>query len=213
MADREGRTFFTRIRGNAEWELVKWLWMAGKSALFSAAFWILQRLRHVHVDWMGIAILFLLCMIVVYLSFPKGDRLVSKSPAQPLAKPPQHSQDPQELRSNVISLLGGLYAFLLDHGEDPFRLREYEYAGMGEPEVQPPIKAAFAKQFKDQMIAVEEAANNLGLWKTISLSFYGVGRVSVLDRDVLNADDVRGRIDALRKLLEALDSKYKSRHL
>ena len=63
MADDEKGGFFGRIRGNAEWDGVKWAW----SAVIAGGYWFQEKLRKIHVDWTGISILFALCVILCYL--------------------------------------------------------------------------------------------------------------------------------------------------
>ena len=67
---KDDRTLFHRIRGNAEWEAIKWAWPLGRSAMISLGWALLERIRSVHVDWIGIGILFALCMMLGYLVFP-----------------------------------------------------------------------------------------------------------------------------------------------
>ena len=68
MAER--KNLLQRIRPNAEWEIIKWGWAAGRSAVIASAYWLVQSVRHVYVDWIGLGILFALCMILGYLLFP-----------------------------------------------------------------------------------------------------------------------------------------------
>ena len=59
---------FDRIRPHAEWETIKLLWeIAGGSALFTSVYGIIQRALHSRVDWTGLGILFVLCVIALCL--------------------------------------------------------------------------------------------------------------------------------------------------
>jgi hypothetical protein len=89
----ENRNLLERIRGNAEWEGIKWLWgAAGRSVMISAAYWLGQRFRHVHVDWIGLGILFFLIMILSYLLMP-GRKPSSDSSAAAAAPVPSNERD------------------------------------------------------------------------------------------------------------------------
>lgn len=94
MAEKQG--FLHRIRGNAEWEAIRWAWPAGRSALIAACYGGLQRLRHVHVDWVGTGILFFLIMVLGYL-LRKRSPSISVDPKVEQTTPPKNSPSKEEL--------------------------------------------------------------------------------------------------------------------
>jgi hypothetical protein len=122
---------------------------------------------------------------------------------------------PQELRGGVVSLLGGLYALLIDNGDNPCPPEEPWKTGLEDrnPD-QPYIKAAFTERFSDQLSAIADGADRNGFWEIISFALAGVReRTLMLDGDVRNGDDVRSRIAILKELLQAIDRKYSRRSL
>jgi hypothetical protein len=128
---------------------------------------------------------------------------------------PSSYATPAQLRGGVVSLLGGLYALLIDNGDDPCGLPDYRDGGPGSrnPE-QAYVKAAFTDRFSDQLSAIADGANRNGFWEIISFALSGVKeRTLMLDGDVRNGDDVRSRIDILKDLLQAIDRKYSRRSL
>ena len=70
---KERENFFERIRPHAEWETIRWVW----TLVLPGVFWALQRIRNVHVDWIGVGILFGLCVVVAILLF-SSKRSVAK---------------------------------------------------------------------------------------------------------------------------------------
>jgi hypothetical protein len=70
MADNEEGGFWGRIRGNAEWDAIKWAAAAGRSAVISLLWGLTEKIRHIQVDWIGLSILF-----VFFRSFSSWDGL------------------------------------------------------------------------------------------------------------------------------------------
>ena len=67
----EDSSFLHRIRPNAEWEVVKWAWEIGRSAVIPSAYVFVQSLRHKQIDWIGMGVLFCLCLLIGFLLFPR----------------------------------------------------------------------------------------------------------------------------------------------
>lgn len=62
--DRHKEDFITRIRPHAEWEGIRWGWDLLRAAAIPVLYALFTRLRHTGVDWIGLAILFALCLIL-----------------------------------------------------------------------------------------------------------------------------------------------------
>jgi hypothetical protein len=63
MSDNAEGGLFGRVRGNAEWEGIKWVWAAVRSGVVTAAYGLFQKARHIQVDWIGLGILFALSFV------------------------------------------------------------------------------------------------------------------------------------------------------
>jgi hypothetical protein len=77
----ENRNLFQRIRGHAEWEGIKWLLANAVGPVFvSAVYWLSQRFRNIHVDWIGLGILFALSYFVMAARKPASNSSAATAP-------------------------------------------------------------------------------------------------------------------------------------
>jgi hypothetical protein len=122
-------------------------------------------------------------------------------------------ESPQELRDRAITVLGGLYAFLIDRGQDPCQPRNPNDTGLESYPDDARIKGTFPARFRDHFSVIEDGANRYGFWNEISFLFAGSReRVSTL-HDVDNANDVRLLINTMSDLVRAIDSKHQRRDI
>jgi hypothetical protein len=165
MADTKKSGFFSRIRGHAEWEMVKVVYRWGSPMIYALSAALYQKLRHLDRDWLVIGLLFGLGVVSSFIGYLLNRPQVRKSEHEP----PNSQSPPDAIGQREVRVLETLFT--------PLQIEAFSLAKeLGDFRGTLGTKGNYERLMSEQeklMVLNKNAAENRKLSNSYSLRFAG----------------------------------------